>query len=87
MTGVADFGKRTTTIRDLKEWKNRGVKYVINGNIKQQMLHYYQFYENYMAKKERLNIKSAVSNLNIPHLIIHGDKDNTILINEAERLY
>ena len=87
LAGVADFGKRTATIGDLIEWKNKGVKYVINGRTKQQMPHYYQFYENYIVNKERLNIKSAVSNLNIPHLIIHGDKDNAILINEAEQLH
>ena len=49
------------------------------------MPHYYQFYKDTIQNKERLDIKKAVSNLKIPHLIIHGDRDTSILINEAEK--
>lgn len=87
LAGVCDFGKRTATIGNLDEWKKEGVKYVINGRTKQQMPHFYQFYENFITHKERLTIKRAVSNLKIPYLIIHGDADTSVSIEEAEQLH
>ncbi|NMH89030.1 alpha/beta hydrolase family protein [Flavivirga algicola] len=87
LAGVCDFGKRTATIGDLKSWKKEGVKYVLNGRTKQQMPHYYQFYENFIANENRLTIKRAVSNLKIPYLIIHGNNDVNILVDEAKQLH
>jgi pimeloyl-ACP methyl ester carboxylesterase len=87
LAGVCDFGKRTATAGGLAEWKNTGVKYVLNGRTKQQMPHFYQFYEDFIKNKERLTIKRAVSNLKTPHLIIHGDNDTSVLIDEAHELH
>ena len=87
LAGVCDFGKRTATIGDLEQWKTEGVKYVLNGRTKQQMPHYYQFYEDFIANKERLNIKRAVSHLKIPYLIVHGNADTSVLIDEAYQLH
>ena len=84
---VCDFAKRTATIGDLKQWKKEGVKYVLNGRTKQQMPHNYQFYEDFKANEDRLNIKSATEKLKIPHLIIHGKNDPAVLFNEAESLH
>tara|TARA_R110002050_G_scaffold243115_2_gene379544 strand:- start:38506 stop:39348 length:843 start_codon:yes stop_codon:yes gene_type:complete len=87
LAGVSSFGKRMSTTGDLEQWKKDGVKYVLNGRTKQQMPHYYQFYENFIKNEERLTIKRAVTNLTIPHLIIHGNNDTSILIGEAENLH
>ncbi|MCT4699881.1 alpha/beta hydrolase family protein [Tenacibaculum haliotis] len=87
LASVSDLAKRTATIGDLKEWKESGVKYVVNGRTKQQMPHYYQFYKDFKANETRLNIKSAEEKLKIPHLIIHGDNDTSISINEAKELH
>ncbi|GAA4801416.1 alpha/beta hydrolase family protein [Litoribaculum gwangyangense] len=87
LAGVCDFGARTSNKGDLEQWKNDGVKYVLNGRTKQQMPHYYQFYEDFIANEERLSIKRAVSNLKIPYLIIHGDDDTSVLIDEAYSLH
>ena len=86
LASVCDFGKRTATISDLDQWKKEGVKYVVNGRTKQNMPHFYQFYENYIQNKERLDIKKATEQLAIPHLLIHGDSDTSVLIDEAENL-
>ncbi|WJJ96962.1 alpha/beta hydrolase family protein [Algibacter luteus] len=83
LAGVSEFGKRTSTSGDLEQWKKDGVKYVLNGRTKQQMPHFYQFYEDYKANEERLTIERAVSNLKIPYLIIHGDADTSVVIDEA----
>lgn len=87
LAGVCDFEKRTATAGDLEQWKKEGVKYVLNGRTKQQMPHYYQFYEDFMAHQDRLTIKRAVSNLKIPHLIIHGNADTSVSIDEAKKLH
>ncbi|NJN50059.1 MAG: alpha/beta fold hydrolase [Polaribacter sp.] len=86
LASVCDFAKRTATIGDLENWKKEGVKYVLNGRTKQQMPHYYQFYEDFLANKTRLNIKNAVEKISIPLLILHGDKDTSVFIKEAENL-
>ncbi len=87
LASVSDFGRRTATIGDLKEWKEDGVKYVLNGRTKQQMPHFYQFYENFKANEERLHIESAIKRIEIPMLIIHGDADTSVSINEAKELH
>ncbi len=86
LAGVSDYKSRTATSGGLAEWKANGVKYVLNGRTKQQMPHYYQFYEDFMANEKRLTIKRAVEQLKIPYCIIHGDGDTAIHIVEAERL-
>ncbi|RKE98733.1 alpha/beta hydrolase family protein [Ichthyenterobacterium magnum] len=83
---VSDFGKRTATIGDLNQWKKDGVKYILNGRTKQQMPHNYQFYEDFLANKDRLNIEASTKSIKIPHLIIHGKDDPSVLFNEAENL-
>lgn len=87
LAGVCDFGKRTATAGDLEQWGKSGVKYVLNGRTKQQMPHYFQFYKNFIANENRLTIKRAVSNLKIPHLIIHGNNDTSVFIDEAKSLH
>ncbi|WP_138432628.1 alpha/beta hydrolase family protein [Winogradskyella algicola] len=87
LASVCDFAKRTATIGNLKEWEEDGVKYVVNGRTKQQMPHYYQFYEDFKANKERLDIEKAEKQLLVPHLIIHGDNDTSVKIDEAYALH
>ena len=84
---VCDFGSRTATSGELEQWKKDGVKYVLNGRTKQNMPHHYQFYEDFKANEERLNIKKATQNLNIPQLIIHAKDDPSVKYSEAEQLH
>ena len=87
LAGVSDYANRGPIAGNAKQWKKDGVKYVINGRTKQQMPHYYQFYEDFIANEERLTIKRAVSKLKIPYLIVHGDADTSVLIDEAKNLH
>ena len=87
LAGVSNFGSRTSTTGDLERWKKDRVKYVLNGRTKQQMPHFYQFYEDFKQNEKRLNIQRAIENLKIPHLIIHGDDDTSISVKEAEVQY
>ncbi|GGW57822.1 alpha/beta hydrolase family protein [Winogradskyella epiphytica] len=87
LASVSDFGRRTSTIGDLKEWKETGVKYILNGRTKQKMPHFFQFYEDFKANENRLHIESAAKRINIPWLIIHGSKDTSVNLSEAEELH
>lgn len=87
LAAVSDLGKRSSVISDLENWKKAGVKYVINGRTKQQMPHFYQFYENFKENEERLNIQKSVEKISIPQLVIHGDKDTSIFIGEAYNIH
>lgn len=86
LASVSDFGKRTATSGNLNKWKADGVKYVQNGRTKQQMPHFYQFYEDFKANEDRLHIESAMKRVKVPVLIIHGNKDTSISIDEAKEL-
>jgi len=87
LAAVSDIGARSSVIGDLENWKKEGVKYVVNGRTKQQMPHFYQFYENFKENEERLNIQKAVEKIAIPQLVIHGDKDSAIAIDEAHKIH
>jgi uncharacterized protein len=87
LAGVSDYKMRFSQGEHFQAWKNQGVYYVENGRTKQQMPHYFQFYTDFIENEERLTIKRAVSNLKIPHLIIHGNEDTSVSIKEAENLH
>jgi pimeloyl-ACP methyl ester carboxylesterase len=84
--GVSNYFTRTPQGEKLEEWKAKGVIYERNGRTKQDMPLYYQFYKVQEANKERLNIEAAVKNIQIPMLIIHGESDVVVKLNEAEDL-
>ena len=83
LAGVSDYASRMSSGDTLMKWKTDGVEYVVNGRTKQNMPHYYQFFEDFKSNENRLNIKRAASHLKIPHLIIHGDNDTSVKIEEA----
>jgi len=65
--GVDDLSRMLGKSEHFGQWKADGVRYVINGRTKQQMPHYYQFYEDYIANEKRLTIERATKNIKIPH--------------------
>jgi pimeloyl-ACP methyl ester carboxylesterase len=88
LAGVCDFKARFNENSEaFKNWKKKGVKFIENGRTKQQMPHYFQFYQDFIKNENRLTIKRAVSNLKIPHLIIHGSDDTSVSVNEAKVLH
>ncbi|WP_370226965.1 alpha/beta hydrolase family protein [Mesoflavibacter sp.] len=83
---VSSFGKRTSTTGNLEQWKKDGVKYVLNGRTNQKMPHNFQFYLDFKANEQRLNIENAEKNITVPHLIIHAKDDPSVLYQEAINL-
>jgi len=87
LAGVSDFGNRFPKGDAFEAWEEEGVYYVINGRTKQNMPHFFQFFEDFENNTETLNIKRATSNLKIPHFIIHGSNDTSVSIEEAKNLH
>lgn len=84
LNGVSDYGIRFPKKDDLVKWKNEGVMYVTNGRTKQEMPHYYQFYQNFKENEKRLTIKNAVESLSKPMLIVSGSDDVVVIAKEGE---
>jgi pimeloyl-ACP methyl ester carboxylesterase len=88
LAGVSDFKNRFLEGSDeFKNWQSTGVKYVLNGRTKQKMPHYFQFYEDFVLNETRLTIKRAAKELEVPHLIIHGNADSSVSVEEAHHLH
>src|SRR5690554_150598 len=81
---VADYGERFNF--DLEEWKKTGVTTVRNGRTNQDMPHKYAFYQDYIENEEKLSIENAARKIEIPWLIAHGDTDEAVDLEEAQRL-
>jgi len=86
LASVSDYKSRFPTGDKLNNWKENGVFYVKNGRTKQEMPHYLQFLKDFEKNKKQLSIKNAIEKLTIPHLIIHGENDETVNITEAYNL-
>jgi len=84
--GVADFKERFPKGDKLKEWKTNGVYHVINGRTKQEMPHYYSFYEDFIRHEKILTISEVAAAIMISHLVCHGDNDEAVAIEDAYRL-
>lgn len=86
-SGVSDFGARFPKENQLLEWKEKGITYVLNSRTNQQMPHLFQFYQNFKEHEKRLTIQNAIEKLTIPHLIIHGELDDVVLVEEAKKMH
>ena len=70
----------------LDTWKKSGVAYIFNSRTNQNMPLFYQFYEDCITNKKRIDIENACRNLNLPHLAIHGTDDPTVDIKDVNDL-
>ncbi|MBD0831146.1 alpha/beta hydrolase family protein [Aestuariibaculum sediminum] len=87
LASVSDFESRMEALCEPTKWKKEGVTYIKNGRTKQQMPHYFQFFEDFHKNKTRLYIQRAAENLQIPHLIIHGNQDTSVSILESQTIH
>ncbi|WP_294315097.1 alpha/beta fold hydrolase [uncultured Chryseobacterium sp.] len=70
-----------------ENWKIAGVYYVMNGRTKQEMPHYYQFYEDYEKDMHRFDVERATEMAKAYFLIIHGTNDESVNVKNAEHLH
>lgn len=70
----------------LEDWKNKGVYYVENGRTKQQMPHFYQFFDDFEKNSLLLDVERAAEMAKAHFLIIHGTNDESVNMKNAEHL-
>ena len=87
LAGVADYAQRFPSGKALEEWKEKGVMHVKNGRTGQDMPHLYQFFEDFKNNEEDLTILKQAQKITQPHLILHGDNDEAVHVNDAHKLY
>ena len=87
LAAVSDFEPRFPSGTPLQKWMKDGVDYILNSRTKQKMPLYYQFYQDFIDNRIRLDIPSATKRLSIPYLIIHGSSDETVSQEAAENLH
>jgi len=86
--GVSDYKERFHEgTESFERWKETGITHVENSRTKQQLPHYWQFYEDFIANEERLTIQRAVHGLDKPQLIIHGSTDTSVSSKEAQVIH
>lgn len=84
--GISSIGTRFPKGEELEEWKKAGVRHITNGRTGQQMpLNYSQFLD-YLDHKSRLNIEFYCRTSNKPTLIIHGDSDEAVSVDESRSI-
>ncbi|KXH79607.1 alpha/beta hydrolase family protein [Chryseobacterium kwangjuense] len=71
----------------LENWKEEGVYYVLNGRTKQEMPHYYQFYEDFEKDIHRFDVERATEMAKAYVLIVHGTHDESVSVKNAEHLH
>lgn len=71
----------------LESWRKEGVYYVLNGRTKQEMPHYYQFYEDFEKNVHRFDVERATEMAKAFVLIIHGTNDESVSVKNAEHLH
>ncbi len=83
---VAKFDRYTKRQKEI--WRKNGFIEVQNSRTKQMMRMNVDFLEDIEKNQiDSLNIEKAVRDLNKPLLIIHGNEDLTVPVDEGEQLY
>ncbi|HSW56127.1 MAG TPA: alpha/beta fold hydrolase [Ignavibacteriaceae bacterium] len=83
---VANFNRYTE--RQAKEWQKNGFFEVLNTRTKQMMQLNVSLLEDIeQNKNDLLSLENATKNLNKPLMIIHGEQDLSVKIEEGEQIY
>lgn len=83
LAAVANYAERFPSGKALEDWKENEVMYIKNGRTKQEMPLSYQFYEDFVQNEEALTILKQAEKIKQPHLILHGENDETVLVKDA----
>lgn len=87
LAGVSNFKYRFPSGDRLQQWKSDGVMYSENKRTHQQMPHYFQYYEDFLAHEDQFDIQYAAQHLQKPFLIIQGTNDDAVKDKEAFLLH
>lgn len=82
-----DSFDRFGTTEQIAKWKQDGEHIFVNGRTGLKMPIKFQFYEDYLENKKRLDIKNAVSKTTKPILVVHGTEDPAVYFESAENIF
>jgi pimeloyl-ACP methyl ester carboxylesterase len=72
---------------DIKMWRNRGYTDILNSRTGQTMRLGTELLDEVEAlENKRLDIPLAARRIGVPWLVVHGDADETVKVEEAQRL-
>jgi fermentation-respiration switch protein FrsA (DUF1100 family) len=71
----------------VRTWRSGGTVHVENTRTKQMMPVGPDYWRDYDANRERLDIGAAAARLSAPWLIVHGDADATVPVDEGRALF
>ena len=71
----------------IKEWKSKGYIEIENKRTKQVMKLNVSLLKDIENNKKKLDILNAASNLEIPAMIIHGNNDESVPVEEAKIIF
>ena len=66
-----------------RQWRRDGHIDVINSRTKQVMRASTRVLDDYETHRERLDILAAASQLDVPLLVVHGDRDESVPVGES----
>ena len=84
---VGKYGTLLENKHIVEELEKHGVFYIMNGRTKQEMPMYKVIFDDFIKNKARLNIPKAAAEINIPWLIVHGNKDQAVAFSTALALH
>ncbi len=70
----------------VRDWTTRGVTYVANARTGQQMPLYRALWDDLRENAARLDVMAAAAAVRVPWLVVHGDEDATVPVEEARGL-
>ncbi|MGV3631061.1 MAG: alpha/beta hydrolase family protein [Bacteroidota bacterium] len=86
LASISGIAKRFSDPDMLRDWKEKGVRYVTNQRTKQAMPHNWSQVLDFEQNKEKLSIETACRKLDKPVLVIHGDQDSSVPIEEGREI-
>ena len=87
LAAISSIEKRFDLPSDiLEDWKNTGVRYVKNGRTHQEMPHFIEQLTDFETHRKELDIRNACLVLKKPLLILHGDQDESVSIEEGKEI-
>jgi len=68
------------------EWRSAGRIHTLNARTGQEMPLDVQLLEDFETHRERLDVEAAMAELSVPALVVHGDADEAVSVEDARRL-
>jgi pimeloyl-ACP methyl ester carboxylesterase len=87
LAAISSIEKRFDLSEEIMDnWKNTGVRYVKNGRTHQEMPHFIEQLTDFETHSNELDIRKACMELKKPLLILHGDQDESVSIEEGKSI-